>query len=112
MRLTQAGMPVPPGFVISTIAYAAFVKSNHLDGRLLDVFSISGQGHSFAEISSQIRASFEDGEFPPEFAEQIVDGYREIGKNAGRIDLPVAVRSSATAEDLAEASFAGQQDTY
>jgi len=94
------------------VTSADFVKSNHLDGRLLEAFSALEQGRPLAEISAQIRAAFEEGEFPPDLAEQIGDAYREIGKNASLTDLPVAVRSSATAEDLAEASFAGQQDTY
>jgi pyruvate,water dikinase len=112
MRLTQAGMPVPPGFVVSTVAYAAFVAFNHLESTLSAGFTALEQGQPLAEISAQIRAAFEQGEFPPELTQAITDAYRELGKSSNQSDLPVAVRSSATAEDLAEASFAGQQDTY
>lgn len=108
MRLTQAGMPVPPGFVVSTPAYVNFVQFNHLDQQLAVAFAALAAGRSLAEISAQIRAAFEQGEFPIELAEPITAAYRELGKN----NLSVAVRSSATAEDLAEASFAGQQDSY
>jgi rifampicin phosphotransferase len=117
MRLTQAGMPVPPGYVVSTAAYQAFVSFNHLEDRLSAAFSAQAPCQppteaAAAEISAAIRDAFEGGEFPPELAAQIAEAYREIGTHAGQADKPVAVRSSATAEDLADASFAGQQDTY
>jgi pyruvate,water dikinase len=112
IRLTGAKMPVPPGFVVSTAAYEAFVKFNRFDEQLSATFAMLEQGQPLAEISAQIRKAFENGEFPPELAGQITDAYRELGKISGKSDLSVAVRSSATAEDLAEASFAGQQDTY
>jgi rifampicin phosphotransferase len=117
MRLAQAGMPVPPGFVVSTAAYQAFVNFNRLEDRLAVAFSTPALGQppaeiTAAEISGVIRAAFEGGAFPPELAAQIAEAYRAIGNQAGRADVPVAVRSSATAEDLADASFAGQQDTY
>jgi rifampicin phosphotransferase len=108
MRLTQAGMPVPPGFVVSTAAYAAFVAYNSLDDQLVAAFAELEEGQPLEEISTQIRAAFEQGEFPAELSQQITEAYRHLGHG----DLAVAVRSSATAEDLAEASFAGQQDTY
>jgi rifampicin phosphotransferase len=108
MRLTQAGMPVPPGFVVSTAAYAAFVAFNHIDEQLADAFSALAAGQPLGEISARIRAAFEQGEFPVELAQHITEAYRQLGQG----NLAVAVRSSATAEDLAEASFAGQQDTY
>jgi phosphohistidine swiveling domain-containing protein len=108
MRLTQAGMPVPPGFVVSTEAYAKFVTFNHLDNQLEIAFDALAAGRSLEEVSAQIRIAFEQGEFPVELTQQIATAYQQLGQ----VDLAVAVRSSATAEDLAEASFAGQQDTY
>jgi rifampicin phosphotransferase len=108
MRLTQAGMPVPPGFVVSTAAYAAFVAFNHLDEELGDAFAAQETNQPLAETSARMRSAFEHGEFPLEMAQHITEAYRQLGQG----DLAVAVRSSATAEDLAEASFAGQQDTY
>jgi len=112
MRLTRAEMPVPPGFIVSTKAFIDFVQFNHLDEKLKDTFSALEQGRTLAEASDEIRLAFEHGEFPAELAEDIADAYLNLGKICGKVDLPIAVRSSATAEDLAEASFAGQQDTY
>ncbi len=112
MRLAKAGMPVPPGFVISTAAYDAFVQANHLDQILPGLLDALQQGEPLAEISARVRAAFASGEFPTRLARRIVEAYRELSRQAGQPDVPVAVRSSATAEDLAEASFAGQQDTY
>lgn len=108
MRLRQAGMPVPPGFVVSTAAYRAFVQHNRLDSALAAGFAALGSGQPLAQVSAHIRAAFEGGAFPAGLAQEIGRAYRDLGKST----LPVAVRSSATAEDLAEASFAGQQDTY
>ena len=108
VRLTQAGMPVPPGFVVSTLAYQSFLKFNHLEAALSTAFDALKLGQPLAKVSASIRNVFETGEFPPDLSGQITAAYRELGKNA----LPVAVRSSATTEDLTEASFAGQQDTY
>jgi rifampicin phosphotransferase len=145
MRLSQAGMPVPAGFVISTAAYEEFVRHNQLDEMLEKILDSSprrqspqggreargeyGENHLLlsnqdpkgfgkplgslkGESSPRIRAAFEAGKLPEELAEQIAAAYRALAGAAGQADLAVAVRSSATAEDLAEASFAGQQDTY
>jgi pyruvate,water dikinase len=112
IRLTRAGMPVPPGFIVSTAAYTVFVAYNHLDAVLVEAFATREQGQPLAEVAAKIRAVFDGGEFPPELANQVTEAYRELDQNSGKCDLAVAVRSSATAEDLADASFAGQQDTY
>ena len=112
MRLTKAGIPVPMGFVISTKAYSDFVKFNQIDKQLSAVAAVLEQGQPLAEVSSQIRAAFEQGEFPTQLAAEILTAYRDLSTQRAESDLSVAVRSSATAEDLAEASFAGQQDTY
>src|SRR5215510_4943639 len=108
--LTGAGMPVPTGFVVSTAAYQEFVEANELNERIEAL--LPSQGGSLAEISAQIRKAFEEGQFPSSLMEEIKTAYRELCERTNQSDLSVAVRSSATAEDLAEASFAGQQDTY
>ena len=107
-RLAQAGFPVPDGFLISTAAYHAFVNLNRLEGpiqielgRLADVTA-----DSLETCSQRIRALFEVGSLPPDLEASLKTVYQGLG--AG----PVAVRSSATAEDLPSLSFAGQQDTY
>ena len=107
-RLTRAGFPVPRGFVISTDAYRAFVDANRWLPMIESaVEDISADDTSALEKkSAQIRAAFSVGKMPDEIKTEIRAAYAEFG------DEPVAVRSSATAEDLPDLSFAGQQDTY
>jgi pyruvate,water dikinase len=123
-RLARAGFPVPEGFVISTRAYLEFVRAYELEDqiqRLLAGARIEGAvermgvaqptgGESdttaLETLSEQIRALFSQAEMPAEMWAHIAAAYRELG------EPPVAVRSSATAEDLPEMSFAGQQDTF
>lgn len=114
-RLTRAGFPVPAGFVVTTAAYRAFVEANHLADdvaaacRELD----ASQPASFDSASEAIRARFDAGTLPADLAAEIVRAYRALAPAAADATGPaVAVRSSATAEDLPEASFAGQQETY
>ncbi len=109
IRLMRAGMPVPPGFIVSTVMYQAFVEANQLDERIR---AILPSGQPLGVVSAQIRAAFASGRFPDDVAAQVRAAYQDLCSRTGQFDLPVAVRSSATAEDLAEASFAGQQDTY
>ena len=93
-RLAAAGFPVPEGFVVSTASYRRFVDDHGLQGMLAN------------GDSAEIAAAFADHRVPDEIAAEIIGAYRELGSP------PVAVRSSATAEDLADASFAGQQDSF
>jgi rifampicin phosphotransferase len=109
-RMAAAGLPVPPGFHITTAAYRRFVMENGLQERILA--AISGvtpeQPATLEAASKQIESFFAQGGMPDDIAEAILRAYAELGGD----DLPVAVRSSATAEDLPEMSFAGQQETY
>jgi rifampicin phosphotransferase len=106
-RLVRAGFPVPPGFVVSTAAYQAFVAHNQLQERIVALSQQTEVGDmtSFAQASQTIRALFTAGEIPPAIATAVQEATEKLGG-------PVAVRSSATAEDLPDASFAGQQDTF
>ncbi len=110
-RLAQAGFPVPPGFVITTAAYRAFVEANSLQEHLeaMGRQASPDDPASLEAASRAIRRLFERGSIPEPVAAAIVRAYRHLSPAA---PLPVAVRSSATAEDLPEASFAGQQETY
>ncbi len=106
-RLHQAGMPVPAGFVVGTEAYQRFVDEAGL-GPL--VTRVAGDiavddADAMADASATLLAAFEAAPVPKPLAEAIAVAWRQLG------DGPVAVRSSATAEDLPRASFAGQQDT-
>jgi len=108
VRLTRAGFDVPRGFIISTAAYREFVNTNGLDGGIRE--SIQGlkpeDADALENASQKIRTAFSGGKMPAEIAKAIQAAYAEHDQQ------PVAVRSSATAEDLLDLSFAGQQDTY
>ncbi len=109
-RLASAGLPVPPGFHITTAAYRLFVTEHGLQEQILASVSAvtADQPATLEEASRRIAKLFAKSEMPDAIAEAIRQAYAELGGE----DLPVAVRSSATAEDLPEMSFAGQQETY
>src|SRR5579859_10611 len=109
-RLAAAGLPVPPGFHVTTAAYRCFVTENGLQEQILAAVSAvtADKPATLEEASKQIAGLFEKSEMPDAIAGAIRQAYAELGGG----DLPVAVRSSATAEDLPEMSFAGQQETY
>ena len=105
-ELASAGLPVPPGFVITTRAYDEFVIGAGLrDAILTAAESVNDDADSADIAAATIAQLFASAQLAGPLAEEISSAYREL-------DGPVAVRSSATAEDLADASFAGQQDTY
>jgi pyruvate,water dikinase len=99
-ELIRAGLPVPPGFCVTTEAYRRIAG----EAGLADLLATSGNAANLAE---RARDALLAVPVPADLAEAIGHAYRAIGD-----DVPVAVRSSATAEDLPSASFAGQQDTY
>ncbi|MGP8250929.1 MAG: PEP/pyruvate-binding domain-containing protein [Terracidiphilus sp.] len=108
-RMAAAGLPVPTGFHITTDAYRRFVDENRLDGGILSAVA-PAQADDPATLdlaSEQIQSLFTQGTIPDDVAEAIARRYEELGA-----DTPVAVRSSATAEDLPDMSFAGQLETY
>src|SRR5918995_5746638 len=110
-ELSHAGLPVPPGFVLTTRAYDAFVEAGGLKDEIVGRASAARAEDpgAFEEVAEGIRALFSGGKVPEEMAHEIRAAYEEMSEDA---ETPVAVRSSATAEDLPGASFAGQQDTY
>jgi rifampicin phosphotransferase len=110
--LIRAGMPVPRGFCIVTDAYRAFVAANQLEPEIRRLSSLARADDpaSLEVASAPIRALFAAGRIPADLAREIGAAYARLGQ-AGA-PLAVAVRSSATAEDLPDMSFAGQQDTY
>ncbi len=109
-RLATAGLPVPPGFHITTASYRRFVEENALQEKILEAVStaVAQDQAALEETSKQINQLFSHGTIPDDISTAISLAYAELGDG----NLPVAVRSSATAEDLPELSFAGQQDTY
>jgi pyruvate,water dikinase len=108
--LVQAGLPVPPGFVLNTAAYADFVAANHLGASIHELAALPplAAPQDYEDASKRIRALFTGGTLPAAIAAELDGAYRLLDNG----EAAVAVRSSATAEDLASASFAGQQDTY
>jgi pyruvate,water dikinase len=111
-ELVRQGLPVPPGFVLTTEAYRAFVDGTELRTQIPElVGSIDLEKPESTEAASRkIREAFDRAEFPPELREQVLAAYRTF-VSRHRVQF-CAVRSSATAEDLEDASFAGLQDTY
>lgn len=109
-RLAAAGLPVPPGFHITTMAYRLFVARHGLQEQILaDVSTASPDQPATCEVAAQTIATlFAQYPIPDEVASAVRQAYIRLGGG----DLPVAVRSSATAEDLPDLSFAGQQETY
>jgi rifampicin phosphotransferase len=112
-ELVRAGLPVPPGFVLNTAAYAAFVDANHLAAGIQEQAALPATAapQDYEAAAQRIRALFTGGVVPAAIADDLRAAYHRLGDGHDG-DPAVAVRSSATAEDLASASFAGQQDTY
>jgi len=107
-KMLAAGLPVPDGFHVTTEVYRRFVSDNGIRSRILDELKDINQQDAAAldTASRRIGVLFAEGKIPDEIASAVSHAYGKM-KNA-----PVAVRSSATAEDLPGASFAGQQETY
>jgi pyruvate,water dikinase len=109
-RLSAAGLPVPGGFHVTTAAYRKFEESNDLMPKIHAALRMADPSltATLEKASETIWTLFSQGTIPTEVADEIINAYSAL---PGR-DPAVAVRSSATAEDLPEASFAGQQETY
>ncbi len=107
-RLKRAGFPVPPGFLITTQAYRTFIQENQIEEWILGTAPAThpDDPDELEEAAKRIRDRFSSGLLPAGLEGAIREAYVALGSP------PVAVRSSATAEDLPEMSFAGQQDTY
>ncbi|MCP1170900.1 phosphoenolpyruvate synthase [Ralstonia chuxiongensis] len=111
--LAGRGVNVPPGFALTAEAFWRFVDANSLQPVIASALAeLDGGKLSLAETGLTIRRAMLRGEWPVETVEAIRLAYDELNRRLGQVDIDVAVRSSATAEDLPEASFAGQQETY
>ena len=112
-KLGGKGVRVPPGFATTADAYWRYLEANGLKQKITDALGKLAAGKAtLPETGTAIRDMFLKGEFPPETATAIRAAYAELCKRVGKQEVDVAVRSSATAEDLPDASFAGQQETY
>lgn len=111
--LTKLGVKIPYGFAVTAHAYNEFLESTGLREVISKVLSDLNTNDlmNLRERGRKVRAAIMDADFPETLNYQIVSAYEELEKEYGK-NVDVAVRSSATAEDLPDASFAGQQETY
>ncbi|MDP2731310.1 MAG: phosphoenolpyruvate synthase [Dehalococcoidales bacterium] len=107
-EMTNADIPVPPGFIVTAEAYFDFLRQTKLTGKIRKLMEDINVNDSkkLQEVAAQVRRVISNAPMPPEIAREIGQAYKKMGGGL------VAVRSSATAEDLPEASFAGQQRTF
>ncbi len=109
-RMSRVGLPVPKGFIVRSEMFNAFMEANGLWGYVyekLETIDFSSDA-SLIAVAAEIRQHIIESPMPQEMASTIVSFYSQIGSG----HEPVAVRSSGTAEDLDDASFAGQQETF
>ncbi|MBQ2352713.1 MAG: phosphoenolpyruvate synthase [Methanobrevibacter sp.] len=113
-ELTQAGIPVPPGFVVTAQAYEYFMDEAGINDKVMSILdSIDiNDTKALQAAAEEIKQIIVDSPIPEDLVLFIREYYNELCQRVGEDDTDVAIRSSATAEDLPEASFAGQQDTF
>ncbi|RLE55657.1 MAG: phosphoenolpyruvate synthase [Thermoprotei archaeon] len=114
-EMTRAGLPVPPGFAVSAYAYKRFIEETGIKDKIYEILREvikEKKPEEYEEASRRIRELIEKTPMPKDIEEEIRRAYRELCRRLNMEKVPVAVRSSATAEDLPDASFAGQQETY
>ena len=107
-EMTNANIPVPPGFIVTANAYFDFLQKTKLTDKISNLLQPldSGNSRQLQQTADEIKRVILDATMPPELIADIKEAYAKMGRGL------VAVRSSATAEDLPEASFAGQQRTF
>jgi pyruvate,water dikinase len=115
-EMISAGLPVPPGFAVTAYAYEKFIKTTHIAKKIYEIINKTvtdkNDPKQYAEASKKIRGLIEKTSVSEEIATSIKSAYKKLNAKLNLKDVFVAVRSSATAEDLPDASFAGQQETY
>src|SRR5438034_1976958 len=114
-ELTAKGISVPPGFAVTADAFRRFLEETRI-GDVIHKALNSSNGprdpKQYEEASEEIRKIIESAPMPADIAEEVRVAYHNLEKKTGTAQVKVAVRSSATSEDLPDASFAGQQDTF
>lgn len=113
-ELTQAGIPVPPGFVVTAETYQKFMEDTGINDKVLDILDKIDINDTKAlqAAAEEIKSIIIETPIPDDMIMFIKEAYNQLCQRVGEDDTDVAIRSSATAEDLPEASFAGQQDTF
>jgi len=113
-QLSGEGIEIPTGFAVTAQAYWYFLEHNNLTEKLKKI--VAGLDHTnlkqLAAVGQEVRGLIEQGSMPDDLAAEIVQAYKDLCKKYNQTNCDVAVRSSATAEDLPTASFAGQQETF
>ncbi len=112
-NLSSKGVPVPNGFAVTANAYRYFLRHNKLDNKLEELFKKLDTRNikNLQETGKKARSLIINGQFPKDLEEEILKSYKKLGQEYGQ-NPDVACRSSATAEDLATASFAGQHESF
>jgi len=115
-EMIKAGIPVPPGFAITAYAYRKFIEetgiAQKIYGIIQETVTDMNNPQQYEEASRKIRELIESTPMPKEIEEAIRNAYAQLNMRTNTSEVFVAVRSSATAEDLPDASFAGQQETF
>nr|WP_299360131.1 phosphoenolpyruvate synthase [uncultured Paracoccus sp.] len=112
-QLSGAGIRVPPGFATSADMFRDFLARNDLTHGMAETLTrLDAGAMTLAEAGRTIRSAIQEAGWPEDARQAILESYRELARRTGVSEPSVAVRSSATAEDLPDASFAGQQETF
>ena len=112
-KLGRMGIRVPPGFATTADAFRQYIAANDLQTTIADTIADFDAGKiTLHKAGETIRTAIASGDWPSSTEKAIREAYRTLSRRAGQKLLSVAVRSSATAEDLPDASFAGQQETF
>jgi pyruvate, water dikinase len=109
-HLAEAGVQVPRGFATTSDVYGSVLDGADVRSRIVSI--LEDENRDASEAAATIRELIASADLPTAFVDAVTEAYHELGEHYGQEDVDVAVRSSATAEDLPEASFAGQQDTF
>jgi pyruvate,water dikinase len=108
-KLKKEEIRVPGGFATTADAYGKFLEHNGIETKIKERIEDMKEGESLDRTGRSIRRLFKNSEFPDDLKGNIEKAYRQLAEKYETKETDVAVRSSATAEDLPEASFAGQQ---
>ncbi len=115
-EMTQAGIPVPPGFAVTAYAYERYIEETKIADKIYSIIeeTVTEQENpkQYEEASKKVRKLIESTPMPADIGKAVGEAYKNLAKKTKVANVFVAVRSSATAEDLPDASFAGQQETY
>ena len=110
--LSTPGVRVPDGFAVTADAFRRFRTHNELDELLEQEREAGGEGGRLRTVGQRLRSAVLEGQIPPDVEDEIRRAYRELGERFEATEVDVAVRSSALAEDMPDASFAGQLDSF